>query len=408
MLRRSGLEEALRALKKPPPRNGNGASLAELVRSRGEKSPPPNVDCGEYGCLQVQNSKLYVLTQRQHEAFGPLAPLFFSSKVKEVFASPSEIVATHAEYGRLPVVVGVNFLDWFDNLRIHSRVYVSRKRPIGTGWVGEWRIAFKIPPATREPQVTAVHLSVIPPAESYDPLLVARLATLLLAGKTTVVYGPPGSGKTTFLSSLLQLIRDTFPTLHLVIVEREPETVVRGGMVTHAASGNTVPISELLTEAFTKWRPDVLALGELWSEDISVWINVSRTRSITTTHAGSIEELLVALDERIRHSVPGSGEGTVLQHFRVYVEVLAYRPQAAYVSDGQFLYPLFSEGRHMPDAAFRLYLPRKVQLGQREWETPKLYELLLQRLGADPSRLDGWLEPLKLALRQGRLKPVEE
>jgi len=256
--------------------------------------------------------------------------------------------------------------------------------------------------------VTAVHLSVIPPAESYDKLLVARLATLLLSGKTTVIYGPPGSGKTTFLSSLLQLIRDTFPTLHIVVVEREPETVVRGGMVTHAASGNTVSVSELLTEAFTKWRPDVLALGELWSEDVGVWINVSRTRSVTTTHANTIEELLMALDERIRHAIPGSGEGAVLQHFKAYVEVLAYRSQAAYISDGQFLYPLFSEGRHMPDAAFRLYLPRKVQLGQREWEVEKLYELLLQRLGADPSRLDGWLEPVKLALRSGRLKPVEE
>jgi len=273
-----------------------------------------------------------------------------------------------------------NFNDWFRNLRIGIKVPVSKKTPFGSGSYKGWRINIKIPPLTDSPEIHAVHLTIVPEFSSYDPLLAARLILLALRPSTILIFGRGGSGKTTFLNSFLLAIHKIFPKLRISVIELENELVLpESSFISRSflPPSRNISFNDLLVQAFAKERPDLLVVGELWSRDIGVWINVSRVASIATIHGVSLEKLYFSMLDYIRREIPISPRG-LLRYIDVFVHVEAGDITAIYISDGQRLHVIYSEGYHIPDKEFLSFLPEKIVIAFTKFDSLKVYELLKQ------------------------------
>ena len=139
----------------------------------------------------------------------------------------------------------------------------------------------------------------------------AELTAAVRAGKSLLIAGVTGSGKTSLLTALLRLVPDTDRVL---VLEDSPEIPLPNGLSTKLLSrsnrfgfraGATWELSHLVFESL-RMRPDRLVLGECRGPEagaIETAIMTGHSGIMTTIHAASPELAL----ERFRQLASSQG-----------------------------------------------------------------------------------------------------
>jgi len=268
--------------------------------------------------------------------WGCLAPLVANDKILEIHVRGSSVAVKHA-LGRFDVRFMDTVVDepriarLLSNLSAYSLANVDFQNPSGYGELDDFRIYFKLPITSGKPEMVAARIVEIPDVTDWLPNITAsRLLTLCLLSHATVIFGPPGSGKTTFLNSLLDKVIELYPHVNMSVVETVPELQLPDAPNIHRTAvmfsekadekEGGLDISEAVSRAFRFERPDILVLGELRSDALRSWQEVARSGipTMTTTHAPSLEGCVKSLESMLESAgVPLS----LTEHFKVYVEV---------------------------------------------------------------------------------------
>ena len=197
-----------------------------------------------------------------------------------------------------------------------------------------------------------------------------------------VIVWPAGSGKTTFLNSLLNKILDIFPLLKVSIIEQVRELRVDKGIL-NFSKVNIRSITTLLRQSIRYERPDLLVVGELRSEEVASWIDVGRNgvATITTFHSPSLSRALASMSYFLKKSVYSSRIEDVIDIFvicRKYIRsdnVVDRNIEEVYYNINGKLFPLFIEGYNLSEEVFSRFMPSKTMLGS----FAEIYSLLRNR-----------------------------
>ncbi len=132
----------------------------------------------------------------------------------------------------------------------------------------------------------------------------------VLEKKNILVCGPTGSGKTTLMRSLLNLVE---PLDRVVTIEDTPELGLESGpsvgLLTREDPEGLVPtisLSQLLRNAL-RMRPDRIVVGEVRGEEALVLIDALATGhrgSMCTIHANTSQQALIRLETLISRAAP--------------------------------------------------------------------------------------------------------
>ena len=119
-----------------------------------------------------------------------------------------------------------------------------------------------------------------------DQKLHNQLEEMMVTGANIVVSGATGSGKTTFLSSLLNLIKDHE---HPILIQDTQEIFLNHPHVTNLLSSQNQIIENLMSFAL-RMSPTRIAIGELRGKEILGFLTAMNTGHkgvFTTVHASS-------------------------------------------------------------------------------------------------------------------------
>jgi len=155
---------------------------------------------------------------------------------------------------------------------------------------------FTIRRFTEDP-LTPIHMMDF---ETENAQMLSYLWTLVEHGKSTLVCGTTGAGKTSQLNSLSLFIR---PEKKIVSIEDTPELrlphdhwvpeVARSGFGSSAEDGGEVSMDNLLKESLRQ-RPEYIIVGEVRGEEAYILFQQMATghTGLSTIHADSLEMLM--------------------------------------------------------------------------------------------------------------------
>ena len=223
---------------------------------------------------------------------------------------------------------------------------INREHPLlGATLPDGARVQFCGPPATRRHWAMAIrrHRRLDLPLETYDsgPLAPERESVLpdacaepisflraaIAARKTILISGGTGTGKTTFLNSMLGEIP---PDERVVLVEDTPELRLPGsnGVGLVAVKGELgearITANELL-QAALRLRPDRIVLGELrGAESVSFLraINTGHPGSFSTIHANSVRGALDQLALMVMQTGIGLIRADTIEYAASVIDVI--------------------------------------------------------------------------------------
>ena len=156
--------------------------------------------------------------------------------------------------------------------------------------------------------------------ETYDLLQAA-----ILARANILVAGGPGSGKTTILNRLAELIP---PNERVVIVEASHEFQINHPRAVYLEAHATGMSMNDLLEASTKMRPDRLVISELQgSEALHVLeiFNRGHDGGMTTIHSLGIEDTLTRLEAMCLMANLGLGLGEIRTMIASALQMIVYQ-----------------------------------------------------------------------------------
>lgn len=342
----------------------------------------------EYGSISIAGWQLNI---DANTSWGRLLTLLHCPKIYEIFSTRTSTVLSLDGVGRVSLSAPLDIEELILHLVEETGARIDLKKPYTQLEYLGWRIFIQLEPAGQL-ELVATRVQSIPPLrELANPLLAARILTLLMSPSTIVIAGPPGSGKTTLLNSLTIGAARLWPHLHISVVEPVKELVLPGGW----ASRMVGDVSALIRLTTRYKRPDLLVVGELLTEDIWSFIEAGRSGvpTISTYHSPNIWKCLRSMADALSLHIPGANEATVLRYIDLFIITRktyssgspSRSIEAVYLSDGQRLLPIYMDTpspTHIPEEDYISLLPSTTLLGPSD----TLYKKLLQALKAEPGK----------------------
>jgi pilus assembly protein CpaF len=349
------------------------------------------------GSLMFLDDIIAVYPRIEDGAFGPLQPLTEIPGLQEIFISEAgdqaNIIATVASKRYKVVLPRELLVDRLaERIAITSGINISEKNPQAAGEYHGFRVNLSMPLLSGGWQITLTKLS--PPENvSYDPLLTARLLTLLSIPASMLIYGPPGAGKTTLLIHLVNTLAGLFPSLVISVVEEQPEVALHvkaHNVRKYSSFQRTVTDNIRVTRRFD--RPDLLVVGELRGEEVISWFEAagSGIPVVATVHAKSLKDTVKRLDTIIDSA---GIHASILDVIGLFVESgktitdqgIKRGVNAVYYYTGEKLHVLFKGGLHTPEEEFLSLLPHTLQFTFQGEYAHETYRVIKERLGVDRS-----------------------
>ena len=261
-----------------------------------------------------------------------LEPLVSHPEVYEISLRGTEVSVKHDKYGALKVVYADHAVTYEKSAKLVSSLAalslarVDYERPAGYGEMDGWRLFVKLGLVSGKPELKAAKVRRIPPLTDWcSRSLAAKVLVLSLMRHGVVIYGPPGSGKTTFLNGVLNEVWGLYPQVEMSVVETIPELVLPDAANIHrtyvGSVETTYPLSDALRDAFRFERPALIVLGELRGDEIRSWIDSARSSVplLTTVHARGFGHCVSILESIL--DAAGVRKFPLLENFRVFVYI---------------------------------------------------------------------------------------
>jgi type IV secretion system protein VirB11 len=172
------------------------------------------------------------------------------------------------------------------------------------------RIMGTVPPVSQGPGLTIrKHSSVVVPLNSYideDRISVehaARLREAVENRKNILIAGGTGSGKTTFVNAILDVLNDLDPEERLVVLEDTLELKYSlEDVYSLRADEKSETTMQRLVRISLRLRPDRIIVGEVRGGEaldlLKSW-NTGHPGGICTLHANSAESALIRLEHLV-------------------------------------------------------------------------------------------------------------
>jgi len=154
----------------------------------------------------------------------------------------------------------------------------------------EWRIYLKL----NEKEILCAKIIQIPSLLDFmDKDMAIKVIMLLLKPSGLVICGPTGSGKTTLMNSIINTVLKLFE-LKISVIEQVKELVLpETPLISRSIASDKWKVTDLLRNAIRYERPSIIVLGELRTEEIESWFEISKgLASITTFHSTSLKSTL--------------------------------------------------------------------------------------------------------------------
>jgi len=276
------------------------------------------VDKYDISLSDKQREVVRYYTRRDFAGLGKLQPLMNDTEVEDISCDGIDIpvYAYHRnpKFGSMKTSVEWNNHDELDKfvMKLSQRCgkSISVSSPLLDGSLPDGSrvqatlatdIArkgsnFTIRRFTEDP-LTPIHMMDF---ETENAQMLSYLWTLVEHGKSTLVCGTTGAGKTSQLNSLSLFIR---PEKKIVSIEDTPELrlphdhwvpeVARSGFGSSADGGGEVSMDNLLKESLRQ-RPEYIIVGEVRGEEAYILFQQMATghTGLSTIHADSLEMLM--------------------------------------------------------------------------------------------------------------------
>ena len=283
----------------------NGNDFKKLVE---EKTKPLNKE----EQIRVKNELF---------GFGPLAPLMEDEGIFDIMVQGSQSIFYENPKGmeRLEdcFLTDHSFKNFCERVMKESQLLINKKDPFANGKIGDFRIHMIMPPITSQITITLrKHGTQIRPLDRLKKEAFMDHAQHLWFKKLLedqcnfLVIGPTGSGKTTFLNSL---IHEIHKDQRLIIIEDTDEIQVQNPLTSKLLArelcpGSLTPVSMSdLVKQSLRMRPDRLVIGEVRgseAKDLLQALATGHRGSMGTLHAQSAKQALLRLEMLIQMGSP--------------------------------------------------------------------------------------------------------
>lgn len=272
------------------------------------------------------------------DGFGPISELMQEGGVTDILINgPADV---RVQRGGLLQETDVAFDDvdhlagWVERLVVSCGGRLDLSSPIADARLPDGsRLHVVIPPIAPEGPLVSIRrfpstpfrLEDLVSAGSLSAGSADRLAEAVSAGRSLLIAGPTGAGKTTLMAALLQLVR---PVERVVVIEELPELRFGSNCVSliarkaNAEGRGAVSLDELVRAAL-RMRPDRIVIGEVRGSEA-----LPALAAMATGHRGSMltihaEDPQGALDRLVNLALQAPGapsEVTLVRQARLAID----------------------------------------------------------------------------------------
>jgi len=243
--------------------------------------------------VDENSRKISIVDYDRDSILYPLTPLFYSRDVSEIFVRNNSVVVTFRNR-RYFVNTELNINELLENIAISQGVILNLSKPYAETYLtlngSEWRIYLKL----NEKEILCAKIIQIPSLLDFmDKDMAIKVIMLLLKPSGLVICGPTGSGKTTLMNSIINTVLKLFE-LKISVIEQVKELVLpETPLISRSIASDKWKVTDLLRNAIRYERPSIIVLGELRTEEIESWFEISKgLASITTFHSTSLKSTL--------------------------------------------------------------------------------------------------------------------
>ncbi|HDJ89220.1 MAG TPA: hypothetical protein ENG40_00810 [Thermoprotei archaeon] len=243
--------------------------------------------------VDENSRKISIVDYDRDSILYPLTPLFYSKDVSEIFVRNNSVVVTFRNR-RYFVNTELNINELLENIAISQGVILNLSKPYAETYLtlngSEWRIYLKL----NEKEILCAKIIQIPSLLDFmDKDMAIKVIMLLLKPSGLVICGPTGSGKTTLMNSIINTVLKLFE-LKISVIEQVKELVLpETPLISRSIASDKWKVTDLLRNAIRYERPSIIVLGELRTEEIESWFEISKgLASITTFHSTSLKSTL--------------------------------------------------------------------------------------------------------------------
>lgn len=253
--------------------------------------------------------------------WGPISELLNDQSIFDILIQGPDNIYYENNQGLLQLNDGFlsqrSFNNFVERLCKHANILINHKDPFGNGKIDHHRIHIIAPPIANQVTITLRQhqRQLLTMDELHSTHFITSeqeqfIYELINSNKNFLIVGPTGSGKTTFLNSLLNV---TPKDQRLVIVEDTDEIQSANSLTCKLLSRDICPetlkpvtMEDLVKQAL-RMRPDRIIVGEVRGQEAKDLLQALATGhkgSAGTIHADSAQQALLRLEMLIQMGAP--------------------------------------------------------------------------------------------------------
>ena len=253
--------------------------------------------------------------------YGPLCPVMEKKDIFDIMIQGPQSIFYEDKTGMQKLddcfFTDHSFKNFCERISKKSQLLINKKDPFANGRLGDFRVHIIVPPIANQTTITLrKHRTQVRPFDQLEREGFISSAQRLWFNELLndqlnfLVIGPTGSGKTTFLNSLIHEIPSN---QRLVIMEDTDEIQVENPLASKLLSRELCPssltpvdLSDLVKQSL-RMRPDRLVVGEVRgpeAKDLLQALTTGHSGSMGTLHAQSAKQALLRLEMLVQMGAP--------------------------------------------------------------------------------------------------------
>ncbi|MEM7646160.1 MAG: ATPase, T2SS/T4P/T4SS family [Pseudomonadota bacterium] len=228
-----------------------------------------------------------------------------------------------------------SFQSFLERLKSQAEIQIDKRDPFGNGQVHHFRVHMIVPPISQKVCITlrrhlqkSLSFEDLVESEFMNEHTALFLKKALEKKENFLIVGPTGSGKTTFLNSLIAKIPEN---QRLVIIEDTKELITQNPLHCQLVAREVCPetlkpvFMEDLVKQSLRMRPDRIMVGEVRgreAKDLLLALSTGHQGSAGTLHADSAPQALLRLEMLVQMGAPHWSLHTIRQLIHLSLQTI--------------------------------------------------------------------------------------